>query len=989
MINENVVRTMEENFVDPPDSVRPGVYWYFMDGNISKKEITADLGSMKEVGIGSVMFLEVNVGVPRGTINLLSEEWQDAFVHAVHECERLGIIFTLGIGPGWSGSGGPWIKPEQSMRHLVYSSAKASGGSMQKIKLTIPNRRIPFFGEGVFTEELRKQSDDYYEDVAILAFPTLDFKNTIEDIDEKALYYRAPYSSQKNVKPFLREEVNTDILGINKNQVIDLTNFLQNNGTLDWEVPDGEWTVMRFGMRNNGAITRPAPQPGLGFECDKFDTTSLNIHLNEYVGKLINKVNPNSNSLGGWKMLHMDSWEMGAQNWSTHFRKEFLDRRGYDPLPFLPVYSGMIVESKEKSERFLWDLRVTSQELVFDNHIRHLKKIGKKYGFRLSIEPYDMNPTSDLELGVLADIPMCEFWSKGYGFNTSFSCFEASSIANLLGVNVVQSESFTANPGENWKLFPGALKNQGDWAFATGITKFFFHTFAHKSIGNQYRPGMTMGPYGVHWDRGQTWWPMVSEYHKYIARCSYMLQQGRKVADILYLIPEGAPHVFQPPTSALTGNDTIPDHKGYNFDGCPPNFFISKASVVENKIVFPGGASYNVLVLPFWKTMTPELLSKIGSLIKDGATVIGIPPLQSPSLVNYPNCDIFIKTETEKIWGQKELPLKLSERKFGKGKIFWGSELVTKDSNEIYPSYDLTANILKQIGIGEDFISSSTIRYVHYKTNDRDIYFVSNSSNKNIEVDCFFKIKNKVPQLWDPITSIIQYNTNYQIQNEYISIPISFSSYQSFFVVFSEKDNTTLISKYSKKNEKFVKSEKNIMGDWNISFDPKWGGPEKVVFYNLDDWSKRTEEGIKYYSGTAVYKKNFDLNENDLDSHELFLELGEVHNIARVRLNEKDLGIVWTAPLQIDITKSVKTGINYLEIEVTNLWVNRLIGDEQLPFDGVINGEWPNWLLSGKQRTSGRFTFTTSTFYKKDSVLLKSGLIGPVKIILQKKINDN
>lgn len=977
--------SMEENFVNPPNSTRPGVYWYFMDGNLSKKEITADLESMKEVGIGSVLFLEVNVGVPRGKVDFLSEEWQEIFAHAVHECERLGITFTLGIGPGWSGSGGPWVKPDESMQHLVYSSVDVSGGNSQKIFLPKPDRRIPFFGEDVLTDELKKMSDEYYEDVALLAFPAQSAKNKIEDIDEKALYYRAPFSSQKGVKPFLAEPITGSIVGINADQIINLTNKLGKDGSLVWNVPVGNWTIMRFGRRNNGAVTRPAPVPGLGFECDKFDTTALNHHFNEYVGKLINKVNPKKNISGGWNMLHMDSWEMGAQNWTSDFREEFQRRRGYDPLPFLPVYSGLIIGSNELSERFLWDLRVTSQELVLDNHVRHLKELGRRYGLKLSIEPYDMNPTADLELGSLADIPMGEFWSKGFGFNTSFSCFEAASLANLLGVNVVQAESFTSESWESWRLFPGAMKNQGDWAFCTGINKFFYHTFAHKSIGNKYRPGMTMGPYGVHWDRGQTWWSMVADYHKYIARCSYMLQQGRKVADILYLTPEGAPHVFRPPSSALSGNDTIPDHKGYNFDGCPPGLLIEKASVKKNKIVFPGGASYSILVLPFRKTMTPELLAKIESLVQDGAIVIGTTPVRSPSLVNYPRCDEIVKSEADKLWGQTGAPSKLTERKFGEGRIFWGGDLIIKDSTELYPGYDTTSVLLKQIGVNEDFISSAPVRNIHYKTADRDIYFVSNKSEKAITAECLFKINNGNPQLWDPLTTGIQNITDFTIKDEYTSIPISFDSYQSFFIVFDRNNNSAVNMLVYKKEAIKKRIIKDISGDWTVMFDTAWGGPEKVIYNNLQDWTKSSETGIKYYSGIARYKKSFEITANDsgLNNSKLYLELGEVKNIARVLLNGRDLGVVWTAPWRVDITHELKIGINDLEIEVSNLWVNRLIGDEQLPFDGIQKHKWPDWLLQGTPRTSGRYTFTPLPYYKKDSPLLISGLIGPVNIIVQ------
>ena len=428
---------LKAGFINPPASAKPGVYWYFMDGNMNKESITKDLESMKKAGIGNLIFLEVNVGIQRGKVDFLSDEWQELFKYAIKEAERLGIEITLGIGPGWTGSGGPWVKPEQSMQHLVSSSITVKGGQSEKIVLPVPPPKKPYFGEGALSPQLKTEWNAFYEDVAVLAYPTPAESKKIADIDEKALYYRAPYSSAPHVKqylPSLAEYPATDKqTAVSKSQIIDLTKYLKPDGTLNWTPPAGNWTIMRFGRRNNGAITRPAPVPGLGFEADKFDTVALNAHLDDYVGKLLRKTGgANAKSLGGLKRLHMDSWEMGSQNWTPHFRAEFMKRRGYDPLPFYPVYAGQIVGNEETSERFLWDLRQTSQELILEYHAQAVKKYAHKNGLTLSIEPYDMNPTADLELGAVADVPMSEFWSKGFGFNSSFSTVEATSIAHVM-----------------------------------------------------------------------------------------------------------------------------------------------------------------------------------------------------------------------------------------------------------------------------------------------------------------------------------------------------------------------------------------------------------------------------------------------------------------------------------------------------------------------------------------------------------------------------
>ena len=984
-------QSLIKGFLSPPPSSKPGVYWYFMDGNMTKESMTADLESMKKVGIGSLVFLEVNVGIPRGKVDFLSEEWQGMFAHAVSECERLDIAMTLGIGPGWTGSGGPWVKPSESMQHLVSSSTLVGPGS-KNIILPVPKAKAPYFGEGAFTEELKKQWQDYYEDVAVLAYPVQKGMEPsklplISDIDEKALYYRAPYSSAKGVKPYLSYSTKYEQLPaaavIRKKDIIDISDKMRPNGQLEWNAPAGNWIVIRFGKRNNGAITRPAPYPGLGFEADKFDTLAMKNHLDHYTGLLMKRIGKNfKNSIGGLKMLHMDSWEMGSQNWTGRFREEFTKRRGYDPLPFYPVYNGTVVESVELSERFLWDLRQTSQELALENHAGFVKRYAHKNGMGLSIEPYDMNPNSDLELGSIADVPMAEFWSAGLGFNAAFSCIEATSIAHVNGIALVPAEAFTAQDNEGWKQHPASMKNQGDWAFAAGINRFVFHTFQNQTLPDSLKPGMTMGPYGVQWNRNQTWWPMAGAYHQYLSRSQYLLQQGSSVADILYLTPEGSPHVFKPPLSALTEDSFMPDRRQYNFDGCAPSQ-LYKANVRNNKIVFPGGAAYRILVLPVVKTMTPKLLAKITELIAQGATIVGGPATQTPGLTDYPQSDASVKAEAIKVWGSLEPPSLQTTRTFGKGKVIWGGDLETS-LDFLYPHYELTAEILQTMNVAPDFESNGPLRYTHRTSKDLDLYFVSNRSDKAVAVNAKFRNHNgRKPLLLNAVTGqVIDLNLPAVKTNTY-AMNLNFEPYQSYFILFADDNTAGIIP-----DRLFTKTviDKVLTGPWQVNFDPKWGGPQSTVFDKLTDWSENTNTGIKYYSGIATYKKLFDAPAGFVKDAEsvkgtLLLDLGEVKNMARVKLNGKDLGVVWTAPWQVDIGAAVKAKDNVLEIEVANLWPNRLIGDEALPDDGIQNDKWPDWLLKGQARPSKRFSFTTFKHYSKDSKLFRSGLLGPVSLL--------
>ena len=956
---------LERSFREPPDSARPGVYWYFMDGNLSQEGMTRDLEAMKVAGIGHLVFLEVNVGVPRGPVDFLSERWQDLFAHAVREAERLGIEITLGSGPGWTGSGGPWVKPEQSMQHLVASKVEICGPGRFQAVLPVPPPRQPFFGD--VPKQMRPQWEAFFQDVAVLAFPTPAAAAEIPDIDEKALVYRAPFSSQPNVKPRLDAPADypADLPDstISLRQVVDLTSRLKPDGTLDWRIPEGKWTVLRFVSRNNGASTRPAPDPGIGFECDKFSVTALDAHFNNYVGKLLEKVGPRQRDRG-WTMLHIDSWEMGAQNWTPRFREEFKRRRGYDPQPFYPVYVGHVVGSREQSERFLWDLRMTGQELVIENHAAHLKQLGRKHGFRLSIEPYDMNPLNDFDLGAVADVPMCEFWSLG--FDTAFSCQTASSIAHIFGRPVVAAEAFTAGDREAWNFYPGSLKNQGDWAFATGINRLTIHTFAHKP--DEGRPGMVMGPYGVHWDRGQTWWPMVGAYHRYLARCQHLLRQGRTVADVLYLMPEGAPNVLQPPRSTFSGTARMPDRRGHNFDGCSALALIQFARVQAGQVVFPGGAAYRLLVLPNVDTMTPELVRKLEAMIKAGATVVGNPPRKSPSLVNFPACDLDVARKADILWGGLRPPARIATRPYGRGQVIWGESLRNTEVAEplpLYPHYDLTAGVLRDMGVKEDFVADGPVRYTHRRTKDREIYFVANSSDKVLQTAATFRDVAGVPELWDPIHGSLRQLPQFTRSGDLTSLPLRFEPFESYFVVFPAAPVAAAAPSVGniEKNIPDLREIKSLDRPWDVAFDPAMGAPPNVRFENLEDWTQRIEPGIKHYSGIATYRTTFDLDSPGLlnERAAIQLDLGNVQVMARVRVNGKDCGVAWTAPWRVDIGGAVKPGGNTLEIEVANLWPNRMIGDVAFP--------------------DRKFAETTYRPYKADDTLLSSGLLGPVRIV--------
>ncbi len=1144
---------LARQFAAPPAAARPWVYWMWMDGNLSRAGMTADLEAMKRAGIGGVIIMEVNAGIPPGPVKFMSPEWRQLFKHVVGEAERLGLQITLNAGPGWTGSGGPWVKPEQSMQHIVASAVEVAGPQRYDGLLPSPQRRKAFFGEGAMPPELEKAKNDFYRDVAVLAFPTPSEKYAIADLDEKALYVRAPYSSQPGVKPYLPSPTEYPALStgavISSTRILDFSDRLMPDGQLAWDVPAGNWTLLRFGRASTGANTRPAPGPGLGLECDKLDAAALDAHFEHFAVALLGELGPRKSSVAGWTSLHIDSWEMGAQNWTASFREEFQQRRGYDLLRYLPAVTGRVVDSLEISERFLWDLRQTVQELILEKHARHLKELGHRHGLGLSIEPYDMTPCADMSLGAVADVPMCEFWL--YGFNTSYSVLEAASIAHTCGRPVVAAEAFTSSDAERWQAYPGSMKGLGDWAFCAGVNRIVFHRYQHQPWLDR-RPGMTMGPYGVHWERTQTWWDMAPAFHTYLARCQWLLRQGLPVADVCYLVAEGAPQVFRPPASAIRGNP--PDRLGYNFDGCAPETLLERMSVKAGKLTLPDGMSYRVLVLPERKTITPKLLRKVRELVAAGATVIGPRPQKSPGLSGYPQCDAEINQLAGEMWGDCD-GIKVTEHAFGKGRIVWRDGRMTEaksaednqnviqrakwiwhkegnpasrapvaeryfrrlltltegqpvESARVWMTADNTfelwvngqkagegdnfneishpevtalvkpgvniltvaarnggdapnpagligilvvkyrngqtveiptdntwqsattttdkwitatnalagwgaamelgrfgmapwsriggppptpeqfgdfaaiAGVLSKMGLPLDFESASNVRYTHRRDGTMDIYFVSNPDDHPVSANCTFRVHGLQPELWDAVSGKIQALPEFAVNNERTILPLHFEPLQSFFVVFRKPATA---SKKGGLNFLEARQVAELKGPWEASFDPKWGGPGKVNFSELEDWSRRPEPGIKYYSGTATYRKVFDLPQTPA-RQSIYLDLGLVKNLARVRLNGHDLGVVWCAPWRVELTSAVKMKGNQLEIAVVNLWPNRLIGDEQLPPDaeyarGGNIAKWPDWLLHHEPRPSpGRYTFSTWKFFNQDSPLLPSGLLGPVTL---------
>jgi hypothetical protein len=616
---------LEKNFQHPPASARPWVYWFWLNGNISSNGITADLEAMQRVGIGGVLIMEVDQGAPKGPADFGSPPWRALFQHVCSEAHRLGLEVNMNNDAGWCGSGGPWISPALAMQKVVWTETNLEG---------------PLRVEGVLPQP--KAVADYYQDITVLAFPAPAGEARIARIEGKAAFVPQQIPAGGPFPSIPAEQA------VARARTLELSSCLHSNGQFAWSVPAGKWTVLRLGHTPTGKDNHPAPQPGRGLESDKLSKTATEAMFNGLMARLI----ADSRPLAGKTLVstHIDSWETGSQNWSPRFREEFKKLRGYDLLPFLPALTGRVVDSVEVSERFLWDLRQTVSDLLVENYAGHLRRLAQEKGLRLSIEAYDGTPCDDLTYAGQADEPMAEFWSRGY--NTAYSCVEMSSAAHTYGKRILGAEAFTASDAEKWLLHPAAIKSLGDWAFCEGINRFVFHRYALQPWLN-CAPGMSMGPWGLHYERTQTWWEQSGAWHEYLARCQYLLRQGLFVADICFLEPEGSPMRFTPTMPWRTGN--TPERPRYNFDGCSPEVVLTRMKVKDGRLVLPDGMTYQLLVLPQIDAMSPRLLRKVQQLVRDGATVLGPPPRRAPGLADFPHCDAQVQTMAKATWSSEAL----------------------------------------------------------------------------------------------------------------------------------------------------------------------------------------------------------------------------------------------------------------------------------------------------------------------------------------------
>ena len=803
-------------FSNPPEAAKPGVLWMWMGTNLSKEGITKDLEALKNAGFKrTTMFSLSDITTPWAadiknspTPNIISwtEPWWKLVRHAAEEAKRLNMDFGMFNGPSYESSGGTWITPELSMHEICWSQNLVSGNKHISLQLKRPqvnpraNQSFPHYNPntGLFEKPEIEARKTYYKDIVVLAMPA------------------------KGIVP--------------ENKVINLSKKMTPDGLLEWDAPEGEWTIYRFGHTTMGALIQPAQWEATGFECDKMSATAVEFHLNhvitetqKYLGDLIGT---------GFSHIHFDSYEAGVPTWTPKMREEFKNRRGYDATPHLATFAGRIINSKADSTKFKNDFDATIKDLYRDVYFKTIAKKLKEANLDFLCEPYG-GPWRQDEIMPLVKNVMTEFWTT----NGTYAPYELDPTVAALrksGQNIIEAEAFTGFPDDSkWSETPAWVKPIGDAAFCAGVNRMILHRFVQQPWNDKILPGATMGQWGTHFDRTQTWWKNgMPALVKYWQRCQALLQWGNIV-----------------PTFA-------DDFASENIEGKP------------------------------------------------------------------------------------------------------------------------------------------LIKSIHRKSQDVDIYFVANTCHNKAIVKCIFQVAGMQPELWDPVNGNARSVNSFKEKDGKTIFDLEFDDAQSYFVVFRNKyvkPINPIAQNFSTKKEVL-----KINSTWKVSFDSAWGGPVKPVIFNvLEDWTKNNNLGIKYYSGTATYHTSFDFktNKKSDDTSSLYIELGEVKEIAAIKLNGKDLGVLWTAPWSVEIPAGLlKEKKNQLTIEVSNLWANRLIGDEQELDDcewlkgqmgdfspghkaGSYLKQFPDWFVKKQPRPSkGRYCFTTWKYFTKESPLISSGLIGPVKI---------
>ncbi len=859
------VQQVSEEFNNPPEPYKPGAFWCWLNGNMSAVAITRDLEAMKAKGINRAEIWDVAAirdpaFIPAGG-EFLGDESIRLIKHAIAEGERLKMRIGIVASSGWN-AGGSWVTPDWASKNLYFSKVEVAGP--QAIAIDLP---FPKFPEGCPMKD--EVTPVFYKDVSVLAVPANEEK-TIDNVS----------------------------------RVISLASSYK-DGKLTWNVPEGNWTILRFVCSNNGQqLIVPSPNSN-GLFIDFFDPQATIRHLQYFMDRL--GVTPENSSEAGLSYFEFDSMELSEGTpWTDSFPTIFLERQGYEIEKYLPVLAGWDI--KNNTERFRYDFKQTVSDQLIYSHYQTGTEFLKKYNAELVSESggpgppiWDTCPVDALKALGSVSVPRGEFWIK---HRNMFLIKEVSSAAHIYGKKIVDAESFTT--WRRWKDSPFDMKKEVDRAICEGLNNITFHTFASTNPedglpGRTYHAGYDMNP-------GTTWWNKSKPFMDYLSRCSYLLQQGLFVGDVCYYYGDQAPNFFPlfhdvPEKPRIKGLGT-----GYDFDVINTDVILNRMSVKGGRLILPDGMSYAMMLLPDQTHMPLEVLNKISDLVKAGATILGPRPTTVPGLANWEKENIELNKLSGELWGAVDGKT-IFENAYGEGKVLSGMTADEELSRQsIIPDFSFTG--------------ASHIDYIHRTADIGEIYFLRNEKSEAVSATCQFRVKEMYPEIWDASTGEIARVTNYDEGDGGTSFEINLPAHGSTFVVFN-KVNRAELSVLA--NTKSV-TETEISGPWKVSFPPNWGAPPSAVFDRLISWTESENSGIKYFSGTAVYQNSFTMTASS-DNSETILDLGELRDIAEVFINEKSAGILWKKPYQVNIGQLVQPGSNDLKIEIVNMWSNRLTGD--------------------------------------------------------------
>ena len=728
------------------------------------------------------------------------------------------------------------------------------------------------------------------------------------------------------------------------NAIVDLTSRIDPNGRLRWNVPDGSWTIIRFVCANTGlSLVLPSPN-SRGLAIDHFNPEATRCHFEYLLEKLHQEIGDFKGT--ALRQMYVCSYELSGSTWTPGFLAEFQKRRGYDMTKYLPVLAGATVKDKTLAERFVYDYRKTLGDLLVDAFYKTATELSNQHGLLLCAEaggpgpPLHQVPVDALRAQGAIDIPRGEFWN-GYDL---WVVKETACASHIYGKGLVDMESFTG--WRHWQDGPFELKPLADRVLCDGVNHFTLHTAAHNPSATD-RPGWVYHA-GTHAGPNTAWWPKAKPWLDYLSRCSYLLQQGLFVADVCYYYGDQGFN-FVPPKHI----DPALGY-GYDYDVTNAEVLLTRMSVEKGRLVLPDRLSYELLVLPEREDMDLAVLKKVEQLVQAGATVVGPKPTRSSGLTEYPRRDVEIRKIAERLWGPCD-GAKCKENPCGKGKIVWGTSL---------------RDLLQARGMGPDFgfVSDDKdcdLDYIHRRTAEADVYFVINKREQWQDVTCAFRVSDKVPQLWMPDTGEVTACPSYERANGITRLPFQLPPFGSVFVVFRRAADAP--AEAGGGRDAPTKSWE-VDGPWRVCFPPGWGAPASRTFPQLVSWTQDSDEGVQYFSGVAAYRKTIDLTAEQLGAEKrLVLDLGRVRFVAEVYLNGRSLGIVWKPPFRVDLTNAARAGANELVIEVANTWSNRLVGDARTPGRDFCRTNIAKSL--------------TWTMPWKDTPLLESGLLGPVRLM--------